>query len=99
MKGAKYKFLGMYGESPSRWMGGKAWGAFAKFLDAGGTWSPWGAGASERPGDGATVEASASTSRDSTRTTVVNAAGVRLITPCSTATRNGTCRSSILAAR
>jgi Zinc carboxypeptidase len=39
MKDAKYKFLGMYGESPdiSGGMGGEGIDAFAKFLDAGGT--------------------------------------------------------------
>jgi hypothetical protein len=39
MKDAKYKFLGMYGESPdiTGGMGGESVDAFAKFLDAGGT--------------------------------------------------------------
>jgi hypothetical protein len=39
MKDEKYKFLGMYGESPdiSGGMGGDGADAFAKFLDAGGT--------------------------------------------------------------
>jgi Zinc carboxypeptidase len=39
MKDAKYKFLGMYGESPdiTGGMGGEGVDAFAKFLDAGGT--------------------------------------------------------------
>jgi hypothetical protein len=39
MKNDKYKFLGMYGESPdvSGGMGGEGVDAFAKFLDAGGT--------------------------------------------------------------
>jgi hypothetical protein len=39
MKDAKYKFLGMYGESPdiSGGMGGEGVDAFAKFLDGGGT--------------------------------------------------------------
>jgi hypothetical protein len=39
MKDEKYKFLGMYGESPdiSGGMGGEGVDAFAKFLDAGGT--------------------------------------------------------------
>ena len=39
MKTEKYKFLGMYGESPdiTGGMGGEGVDAFAKFLDAGGT--------------------------------------------------------------
>jgi hypothetical protein len=39
MKDAKYRFLGMYGESPdiTGGMGGESVDAFAKFLDAGGT--------------------------------------------------------------
>jgi hypothetical protein len=39
LKDAKYKFLGMYGESPdiTGGMGGEGVDAFAKFLDAGGT--------------------------------------------------------------
>ena len=39
MKDPKYKFLGMYGESPdiTGGMGGEGVDAFAKFLDAGGT--------------------------------------------------------------
>ncbi|MGB2714061.1 MAG: hypothetical protein WBC51_07775, partial [Vicinamibacterales bacterium] len=39
MKDAKYKFLGMYGESPdiTGGMGGEGVEAFARFLDAGGT--------------------------------------------------------------
>ena len=39
MKDAKYKFLGMYGESPdiTGGMGGEGVDAFAKFLDGGGT--------------------------------------------------------------
>ena len=39
MKSEKYKFLGMYGESPdiTGGMGGEGVDAFAKFLDAGGT--------------------------------------------------------------
>jgi hypothetical protein len=39
LKDAKYKFLGMYGESPdiSGGMGGEGVDAFAKFLDGGGT--------------------------------------------------------------
>jgi hypothetical protein len=39
MKDAKYKFLGMYGESPdiTGGMGGEGVDAFARFLDAGGT--------------------------------------------------------------
>jgi hypothetical protein len=39
MKGTKYKFLGMYGETPdlTGGMGGEGVDAFAKFLEAGGT--------------------------------------------------------------
>ena len=39
MKGTKYKFIGMYGETPDMTggMGGEGVDAFAKFLDAGGT--------------------------------------------------------------
>ena len=39
MKTEKYKFLGMYGESPdiTGGMGGEGVDAFAQFLDAGGT--------------------------------------------------------------
>jgi hypothetical protein len=68
MKGAKYKFLGLYGESPdiTGGMGGEGEEAFAKFLDAGGTLVAMGE-AVRFPTDlglARTVDASASTSRD-----------------------------------
>jgi hypothetical protein len=66
LKDAKYKFLGMYGESPdiTGGMGGEGVDAFAKFLDAGGTLIAMG-NAVRFPVDlglARTVEASASTS-------------------------------------
>jgi Zinc carboxypeptidase len=68
MKDAKYKFLGMYGESPdiTGGMGGEGVDAFAKFLDAGGTLIAMG-DAVRFPADlglARTVDASATTSRD-----------------------------------
>ena len=66
MKDPKYKFLGMYGESPdiTGGMGGEGVDAFAKFLDAGGTLVTMGT-ASRFPADlglARTVDASATTS-------------------------------------
>jgi hypothetical protein len=66
MKDPKYKFLGMYGESPdiTGGMGGEAVDAFAKFLDAGGTLIAMG-NAVRFPADlgfARTVDASASVS-------------------------------------
>jgi hypothetical protein len=68
LKDAKYKFLGMYGESPdiTGGMGGEGVDAVAKFLDAGGTLIAMGNAvrfASEL-GLARTVDTSASTSRD-----------------------------------
>jgi hypothetical protein len=68
MKDAKYRFLGMYGESPdiTGGMGGEGVDAFAKFLDAGGTLIAMG-DAVRFPADlgfARTVDASATTSRD-----------------------------------
>ena len=68
MKDAKYRFLGMYGESPdiSGGMGGDGVDAFAKFLDAGGTLIAMG-DAVRFPADfglARTVDASGTTSRD-----------------------------------
>jgi hypothetical protein len=68
MKDSKYKFLGMYGESPdiTGGMGGEGVEAFAKFLDAGGTLIAMG-DAVRFPtelGLARTVDASGSTSRD-----------------------------------
>ena len=68
MKDAKYKFLGMYGESPdiTGGMGGEGVDAFARFLDAGGTLIALG-DAVRFPTDlglARTVDASGSTSRD-----------------------------------
>jgi hypothetical protein len=68
MKDAKYKFLGMYGESPdiSGGMGGEGVEAFARFLDAGGTLIAMGE-AIRFPTDlgfARTVDASGATSRD-----------------------------------
>jgi hypothetical protein len=65
-KDPKYKFLGMYGESPdiTGGMGGEGVDAFAKFLDAGGTLVTMGT-ASRFPADlglARTVDASATTS-------------------------------------
>ena len=65
-KNAKYRFLGMYGESPdiTGGMGGAGVDAFAKFLDAGGTLIAMGS-AARFPADmgfARTVDASASTS-------------------------------------
>ena len=66
MKDAKYKFLGMYGESPdiTGGMGGEGVDAFARFLDAGGTVIAMG-NAVRFPADlgfARTVDASATTS-------------------------------------
>jgi hypothetical protein len=68
MKDAKYKFLGMYGESPdiTGGMGGAGIDAFAKFLDTGGTLIALG-DAVRFPtelGLARTVDATATTSRD-----------------------------------
>jgi hypothetical protein len=68
MKDTKYRFLGMYGESPdiTGGMGGEGVDAFAKFLDAGGTLIALG-DAVRFPADlglARTVDASGSTSRD-----------------------------------
>ena len=68
MKDAKYKFLGMYGESPdiTGGMGGEGVDAFAKFLDAGGTLVTMG-NAVRFPtelGFARTVDASGNTSAD-----------------------------------
>ena len=68
VKDAKYKFLGMYGESPdiTGGMGGQGVDAFAKFLDGGGTLIAMG-DAVRFPADlglARTVDASGSTSRD-----------------------------------
>ena len=66
MKDAKYRFLGMYGETPdiTGGMGGEGVDAFAKFLDAGGTLIAMG-NAVRFPADlglARTVDASATTS-------------------------------------
>jgi hypothetical protein len=68
MKDSKYKFLGMYGESPdiTGGMGGDSVDAFAKFLDAGGTLITMG-NAVRFPAElglARTVDASASTSNN-----------------------------------
>ena len=68
VRDAKYKFLGMYGESPdiTGGMGGEGVDAFAKFLDAGGTLIAMG-DAVRFPtelGLARTVDASAATSRE-----------------------------------
>ncbi len=68
MKDAKYKFLGMYGETPdiTGGMGGEGVDAFAKFLDAGGTLVTMG-NAVRFPtelGFARTVDASGTTSSD-----------------------------------
>ena len=68
MKDPKYRFLGMYGESPdiTGGMGGEGVDAFAKFLDAGGTLIAMG-DAVHFPADlgfARTVDASGTTSRD-----------------------------------
>jgi hypothetical protein len=68
MKDPKYRFLGMYGESPdiTGGMGGEGVDAFAKFLDAGGTLIAMG-DAVRFPADlglARTVDASATTSRE-----------------------------------
>ncbi len=68
MKDAKYKFLGMYGESPdiTGGMGGEGVDAFAKFLDAGGTLIAMGDAVhfAADLGLARTVDASGTTSRD-----------------------------------
>ena len=68
MKDAKYKFLGMYGESPdiTGGMGGEGVDAVAKFLDAGGTLLAMGNAVrfATELGFARTVDSSASTSRD-----------------------------------
>jgi len=86
MKDAKYRFLGMYGESPdiTGGMGGEGVEAFAKFLDAGGTLVAMG-DAVRFPTDlglARTVDASGSTSRDFyAPRPLVNAEVVRLDHP------------------
>jgi hypothetical protein len=68
MKGTKYKFIGMYGESPdiTGGMGGEGVDAFAKFLEAGGTLVAMGEAVRfpTELGLARTVDSSASTSRD-----------------------------------
>ena len=68
LKDAKYKFLGMYGESPdiTGGMGGEGVDAVAKFLDAGGTLIAMGNALrfATELGLARTVDASSSTSRD-----------------------------------
>jgi hypothetical protein len=68
VKDAKYKFLGMYGESPdiTGGMGGEGVDAVAKFLDAGGTLIATGNAVrfATELGFARTVDTSASTSRD-----------------------------------
>ena len=68
LKDAKYKFLGMYGESPdiTGGMGGEGVDAVAKFLDAGGTLIALGNAVrfATELGFARTIDASASTSRD-----------------------------------
>jgi Zinc carboxypeptidase len=68
LKNDKYKFLGMYGESPdiTGGMGGDGVDAVAKFLDAGGTLIAMGNAVrfATEQGFARTVDGSASTSRD-----------------------------------
>jgi len=68
VKSEKYKFLGVYGESPdiTGGMGGDGVDAVAKFLDAGGTLIAMGNAVrfATEQGFARTVDASASTSRD-----------------------------------
>ena len=68
LKDPKYKFLGMYGESPdiTGGMGGEGVDAIAKFLDAGGTLIAMGNAVrfATELGFARTVDASATTSRD-----------------------------------
>ncbi len=68
MAGTKYKFLGVYGESPdiTGGMGGEGVDAFAKFLDAGGTLLAMGEAVRfpTELGLARTVDASAAASRD-----------------------------------
>jgi zinc carboxypeptidase len=68
LKDSKYKFLGMYGESPdiTGGMGGEGVDAVAKFLDAGGTLIALGNAVrfATELGLARTLDASASTSRD-----------------------------------
>jgi zinc carboxypeptidase len=68
MTGTKYRFLGMYGESPdiTGGMGGLGIDAFAKFLDAGGTLIAMGEAVRfpTELGLARTVDASGATSRD-----------------------------------
>jgi hypothetical protein len=68
VKDAKYRFLGMYGESPdiTGGMGGEGVDAFAKFLDAGGTLIAMGDAVrfAADLGFARTVDASGTTSRD-----------------------------------
>jgi len=86
MKGTKYRFLGIYGESPdiTGGMGGEGVDAFAKFLDAGGTLIAMG-DAVRFPADlglARTVDASGTTSRDFyAPRPIVNAEIVRLDHP------------------
>ena len=85
-KDAKYRFLGMYGESPdiTGGMGGEGVDAVAKFLDAGGTLIAMGNAVkfATELGLARTVDASASTSRDFyAPRPIVNAELVRLDHP------------------
>jgi hypothetical protein len=68
LKDAKYRFLGMYGESPdiTGGMGGEGVDAFARFLDAGGTLIAMGDAVrfAADLGLARTVDASGTTSRD-----------------------------------
>jgi hypothetical protein len=68
VRGTKYQFLGMYGESPdiTGGMGGEGVDAFAKFLDAGGTLIAMGEAVRfpAELGLARTVDASGATSRD-----------------------------------
>ena len=68
LKDGKYKFLGMYGESPdiTGGMGGEGVDAVAKFLDAGGTLIALGNAVkfATELGFARTIDASATTSRD-----------------------------------
>ena len=105
MKDAKYKFLGMYGESPdiTGGMGGEGVDAFAKFLDGGGTLIAMG-NAVRFPtelGLARTVDASGIDVGELLRAAAARATprSCGSIIRCSTATRTRSCRSSTSAAR
>ena len=89
MKETKYKFLGMYGESPdiTGGMGGEGVDAFAKFLDAGARSSRWGMPCGSRPSSVSRARSTRPATRRATSTR-----RVRSSTPKSCARPSGVLR-------